>query len=562
MLSSKKTKIILFLIILVSSLILSVTMFRNGLNYDYGLGFWGPNGHDGIWHLSVINQLKQNFPPQNPIFAGELLSNYHWGFNFFVAIISKLTTINSSILYFQVLPILFSIIFGFLSYKLANLLTKNNILSIIFVLLNYFSSSMGWIVTLLKSGQIGGESLFWSMQSASTFLNPPYALSLIVLFSGLILWLKHRNSNSARWGIIIGILFGLLSFIKVYSAILIGLSLSIYWLVDLIRSKKFSVFNFLICASMGLFSLFLLKLLGVLGDDSLLEFKPFWFTHSMIESIDKFYWPKLASFRYNQTNFLVSIIIELFLIFLFLIGNLGFKVIGLLKYLTNFVSKKINDFDLLILPFLIISFSIPLLFIQKGTAWNTIQFFYYFSLILNFYFASFLVNLFHQHKFLFIFITVITCLGSFGTLKDYFGNPPPASLPQPEISALSFLSKLPNGYVLTYPYDKYQKNNTKTPIPLYLYETTAYVSAFSQKSVYLEDEMNLDITGFDWKYRRNQSLKFFSSTDKYYARGFLIDNNIKYIYLLKDQKFVLSESDLEIDKIYHQDDIKIYSVRR
>lgn len=562
MLSSKKTKITLLLTILFSSLLLSVTMFRNGLSYDFGLGFWGPNGHDGIWHLSVINQLKQNFPPQNPVFSGETLSNYHWGFNLIVALISKFTTINSSVLYFQILPIIFSIILGLLSYKLAYLLTRNSPISILFVILNYFSSSWGWIVTLFKSGQIGGESLFWSMQSASTLLNPPYALSLIILFSGLILWLKYHNSNSAKWGIIIGILLGLLSFIKVYSAILIGLSLSIYWLIDLVRNKKFSAFNFSICISMGLVSFLLLKILGVLDNVSLMEFKPFWFTHSLIESIDKFYWPRLASFRYNQTNFIVSIIIELFLIFIFLVGNLGLKILGLVNYFINLFNKKFKDFDLLMLPFLAISFLIPMLFVQKGTAWNTIQFFYYFSLIINFYFATYLIKVFPKRIVFIILFIFITCFGSYGTLKDYFGNPPPASLPTSEIKALSYLSKLPTGYVLTYPYDKYIKNNFTTPIPLYMYETTAYVSAFSQKPVYLEDEMNLDITGFDWQFRRNQSLKFYSSADKYFSRGFLVDNNIKYIYLLKDQKFVLSESDLEIDKIYDSDGVRIFSVRR
>jgi len=160
MFSTPKAKIILFVTILISSLLLSVTMFRSGLNYDYGIGFWGPNGHDAIWHLSLINQLKQNIPPQNPIFAGEILSNYHWGYDLLVALISKVTLIDPSILYFQILPIIFSLILGFLSYKLAFLITKNYFNSIIFVILNYFASSFGWIVTLIKSGQIGGESLF------------------------------------------------------------------------------------------------------------------------------------------------------------------------------------------------------------------------------------------------------------------------------------------------------------------------------------------------------------------------------------------------------------------
>lgn len=562
MFHTSKTKITIFLVILLSSVLLSVTMFRSGLHYDYGIGFWGPNGHDGIWHLSLINQLKQNVPPQNPVFSGETLTNYHWGFDLLVAFISKITTINSSVLYFQILPFLFSVLLGLLSYNLAFILTKNHISSILFVILNYFGSSLGWIVTLIKSGQIGGESLFWSMQSASTLLNPPYALSLIVLLSGLILWLKHHKNNSIQWGIIIGALLSLLSCIKVYSAVLTGISLSLYWLIDLIKTKKFSKFNFSICLSMGFLSLMILTLLGVFNNVSLLEFKPLWFTHSLIESIDKFYWPRLASFRYNQSNIFISVIVELFLIILFFVGNLGFRVLGLFRYFLKYLDKKDKNFDLLILPFLTISALIPLLFVQKGTAWNTIQFFYYFTFIINFYFALFLTKLHNKSKIIAIILIILSCVGSYGTLKDYFGNPPPSALPTSEIKALNFLKDKENGYVLTYPYDKYLKNNFETPIPLYAYETTAYVSAFSQKNIYLEDEMNLDITGFDWKTRQDQARKFFTSTDKYFGRGFLVNNNIKYIYLLKNQTINLPESDLQVDKIYDSDNIKIFQVRR
>ena len=537
-------------------------MFRSGLSYEYGIGFWGPNGHDAIWHLSLINQLKLSVPPSNPIFSGVTLSNYHWGYDLIVALISKLTQISPSILYFQILPLIFAITLGLLSYKFARLITKNHLISLIFVFLNYFASSFGWIVTLIKSGQIGGESLFWSMQSASTLLNPPYALSLIILLWGLILWYQHRDNKSILWSVIIGIVFSLLCYIKIYSAILIGLSLSIYFILNLLKSRKFSQFNFFVCLFMGIFSLIILKSLGVFSSNTLLEFKPFWFTHSMIESIDKFYWPKLASYRYNQTSFFVSIIIEFFLVILFFVGNLGIRILGIGKFFNIFIKNKLNHIDLLFFSFLLISFIFPLLFVQKGTAWNTIQFFYYFLFIANFYLAKFLSQIYKKHKILTISLLIFASIGSFGTLKDYFGNPPPSSLPVFEIKALNFLQNQTPGFVLTYPYDKYIKNNLKTPIPLYAYETTAYVSAFSQKPVFLEDEMNLDITGFNWQKRRLEAINFYTSNDKFYSRGFLLNNNIQYIYLLNNQQLNLSPIDLQIDKIYDQDGIRIFNVQK
>jgi len=562
MFKNKKIKILPFVVIILSTVLFSLTMFRSGLKYQFGIGFWGPNGHDAIWHLSLINQLKQQIPPQNPIFSGVNLQNYHWGFDFLVAAISKITFIDSSILYFQILPIIFSLLIGFLSFKLAFLITKNNITSIFFVLLNYFAGSFGWVYTLIKNHQTGGESLFWSMQSVSTLLNPPFALSLIIILFGLILWFKHHSLNSTKSAILIGLIFALLSGIKVYAGILIGLALSSYWSYNVIRSKKFFGFNFIICLAMGLISLLILFGLGVLQGNQLLEFKPFWFTHSMIESLDKFYLPKLASFRFNQTNILISVILEVGLIFIFLIGNLGTRVLGLFTIFSKKVKKEINDFDKLIFFIFIFSFFIPLLFVQKGTAWNTIQFFYYFLFFANFYFAQFLSKFWSKNKISIFVLLVISCLTSFSTLKDYLGNPPPSCLPNLEIEALNFLKSQNEGFVLTYPYDKYKKDKMNTPIPLYAYETTSYVSAFSNKQTFLEDEMNLDITGFNWQKRRIDEEKFFTTTDKFFARGFLINNKISYIYLVGDQNFILSPSDLQISELFNNGQIRIYKVQR
>lgn len=562
MFKNKKIKKLSVFVIVLSTILFSLTMFRSGLKYQFGLGFWGPNGHDAIWHLSLINQLKQQIPPQNPIYSGFALQNYHWGFDFLVAVISKITTIDSSFLYFQILPIIFSLLIGFLSFKLAFLITKNKISSIFFVLLNYFAGSFGWIYTLIKNHQMGGESLFWSMQSVSTLLNPPFALSLIIILFGLILWFKYHSSNSIKIAILIGLIFALLSGIKVYAGILIGLTLSFYWLYNAIRSKKIFGFNFIICLIMGLISLLILFGLGVLKGGQLLEFKPFWFTHSMIESLDKFYLPKLASFRFNQTNILISAILEVGLVFIFLIGNLGIRFLGFFTIFSKKVKKEINDFDKLIIFIFIFSFLIPLFFVQKGTAWNTIQFFYYFLFFANFYLAQFLSKFWSKHKALVSILLLISCLTSFSTLKDYFGNPPPSYLPNSEIEALNFLKNQNDGFVLTYPYDKYKKDKMTTPIPLYAYETTAYVSAFSGKQTFLEDEMNLDITGFDWQQRRAEEEKFFSSTDQFFARGFLVNNNINYIYLVSGQNFSLSTFDLQINEIFNNSQVRIYKVQR
>lgn len=103
-------------------------MVRSGLCFDKGcasgIGFWGANGHDGIWHLSLINSLaKGSF--ENPVFAGEKIKNYHLGFDVFIAFLSNLLRVNPSILYFQVFPVFASLVLGFLVLTFV-LRWKNN----------------------------------------------------------------------------------------------------------------------------------------------------------------------------------------------------------------------------------------------------------------------------------------------------------------------------------------------------------------------------------------------------------------------------------------------------
>ena len=69
-----KEKIFSMFLIILGSLTWSLTMFRSGLKYSFGYGYWGPNGHDGIWHIALSESLSRGFL-DNPVFASAI--NYH-----------------------------------------------------------------------------------------------------------------------------------------------------------------------------------------------------------------------------------------------------------------------------------------------------------------------------------------------------------------------------------------------------------------------------------------------------------------------------------------------------
>jgi hypothetical protein len=555
--SKKKQKIIFSIVFLFCFLIQILPVIRSGLNYNYGIGFWGSNGHDAIWHLSLINHIDNLFKIKLPIFAGETLNNYHPFYDILIASFSFITHIPSTIWYFQIFPIISTVVLLFSSFILGRNLTSKFKGGILLMFLNSFATSFGWLVTLFRNQTISGESLFWSMQSASNQLNPPFLLSLIFTNLLLILLLNKKNNSKLKWFFILLILI-LTPITKAYGGVVVYLIFIFYTLFSIKKDKK-PLILFLISLPLSYFVFSLYNS----SSTSLFIFKPFWFINSLIESPDRLYLPAIANMRYSlEASGKIGprlILIYLLSMAVFYLGNFSWRILGIFS-----IKSFKNNIKIPIFLTIFITALIPLFFIQKGTSWNTIQFMYYSLFLSNIFLMFFLIKLKPTilNKLFFLLIIITTLIANFETINRYLSNPAPATLPNSEIEALNFLKKQEDGFVLTYPYDKYKKIQMNTPLPLYVYETTAYVSAFSQKQTFLEDEMNLDITGFNWKKRRLEEEKFFSSKNEFFARGFLLNNKISYIYLINDQNFSLSIFDLQIDEIFNNGQVRIYKTRK
>ena len=251
----------------------------------------------------------------------------------------------------------------------------------------------------------------------------------------------------------------------------------------------------------------------------------------------------------------------------FLLGNTGTRFLGLLRIKKQIMKwKSLKGVEVFMGAVAGAGIMMPTLFLQKGTPWNTIQFFYYSLFFLGIWAGVAVSRLKREVGIVIIFLTLPT---TFLTLKDiYLTKRPPAFLPTEERQALNFLKNEPDGVVLTYPFDEIKAlaANEHPPRPLYLYVSTAYVSAYGEKPVFLEDEMNLTITGFDFTKRRMAVDEFLKTQDSEVARKFLKDNNIKYIYWLKNksleinQRATLGETQLGIERIYENEMVDIYSV--
>lgn len=559
----------LVIILLIGSGCWMITSVKNGLNYAYGLGFWGPSGHDGIWHLSLSSELQRNFPPQNAIFAGEALHNYHYFFNLLVARSGSLLGIDNQDLLFRFFPLLFALLLGVLvarltyhlAIKSAKLTEKQSMVATAFALFFvYFGGSFGWIVSYLRDRTFSGESMFWSMQSISTLLNPPFAISLVLLFTGLVLFITkeelHTSPIKKLWKkeflylLSLLLVWGTLIEFKAYAGVLLLVGLGLIALERLILTRSITVLViFLGCLIISL----LVFLPNNSASTSLFVFAPFWFITSMLQFQDRLFLPRLnltiesGVFYKVIGGYAVGFV-------LFLVGNFGTRIIS------KIAIKELLK-NRLFLYMILLGITIPTFFIQKGTNWNSIQFIYY-SLMLTNIFAGIAIGIMYRRfkkiaVITGILLVLFTLPTTFNTIFEYSSSIPPAYLSTAELEGLNVLKKQPAGIVMTLPAPPTPVNR-EAGLPLVSYTSTAYVSAFSNHPVFIEDMMNLDILGIDYKARINLQRDF--SKDRNRARNILKENNIAYIYVLKSQNFEDDEQRMGIQKIFENDEVRIFKV--
>lgn len=582
--SAIKVNVWALLLVTGGTLTWSLTMIKSGLFYDKGMYFWGANGHDGVWHIALANSLSQG-SWKIPVFAGNDIQNYHIGFDIFLAILTKITLIPVQVLYFQILPPLFAFFIGYFAYRFVYLWKDSRKSAWWAAFFVYFGGSWGWLVNLFRGNFSGGESMFWAQQSISTLVNPPFAMSLLFIFIGLYLLLvcKEKFKDIPLWKsftvtafnklfakkseakyywylTLITFLFGLLIQIKVYAGLLILAGLFAAGIFQMSRSRRILFIKIFLGSFILSVLLFSLVTTSV---ESTIVFKPFWFLENLVSDPARFYWPKMASalFNYKLAGSYIKLYLGYGLTFLiFWYGNMGMRFFSEIYLAKRIIKKDYDYIDIFLFTTICLGVTVPMFFVQKGTAWNTIQFFYY-SLAFSGIFAGIQIGKMMEQKknwkqfVLGAVVAVFVLPTTYASLRNhYLPSRAPSMISYDEWQALTFLRKQPKGTVLTLPFDQNlaKEAEKNPPRPLCLYESTAYVAAFSRQAVFLEDEVNLNITGYDWQRRR--VIVESSLMDKERLSQLAKEENIDYAYFVKSYP-------LEVildNKIFENKEIVIY----
>jgi hypothetical protein len=540
-------------LVLIGSLSWLATTVKNGLLFDFGLGFWGAHGHDSFWHLSLIEGIKNGLPLQNPIFADKALTNYHYFYDLLLAATSTITFLPSIDLYFRYFPILITLLIGTLAYVLAKAWFNSRMAASIAVFLIYFGGSFGWMVSYFKNRTLGGESLFWAQQGISTFINPPFAISILLFLAGLYLFNKMLGQkNSLAFIIPLTLLWGTLIEFKAYAGLLVLGALAVVTAVEIFKRN----FEFLkISLPIALLSI-LVFLPNNLGSQSLLVFSPFWLIHSMVDSPDRLGWYRLQLARMaggESGNWFKFFVAEIIGVIVFILGNLGTRVVGLLSINKLF---PLTSFSLFIISFLSLTLVIPLLFVQIGGPFNIVQFFYYFLIVSSFLAA---VSVARLGIVVVVILIILTIPTTWDTLHHYLPERPPARISKEELEALNFLKTKDQGVVLSF-YDKKLRDKFSEPVPVMAYETTAYVSALSGKNEFLADLVNQEILGVDYKGRLQLTRDILAQREPELISKMLKENNIRYIYAPKVFHFQPNPEEYNLTNIFENSEVDIFKV--
>lgn len=561
----KKNKLLL-LVIIIAFFYHFLISFPSGSYYCFknqcGIYFWGAHEHDGIWHLAIAETAFKTWPPQHPTFAGEKLVGYNYFLDLIIFLLSK-TGIPSIIWYFKILPLVWIILMIFLIIKISQKLKEDYFYQVFLLFFIFFGSSFGYFFTLYHKKTLIGSSSSLAMQAGLTLVNLHFAYSLIFLI--LLLMVLFKKQKTLKEILLIGFLNFLILSLKFYGGV-ISLFISFFYLF-FENFKKFSLNqflmvmrNFLIIISFSLISIIIFYQPFSNNQKSGLILSPFSIAHAIIEEKDLFYLPKLVNARY----YLYSInplsprllAIELFTAFLFLFFNLGTRFLGLVDFLIRGIKKKVNLFEITLFLGTIFSFSLSLLFIQKGIWWNTIQFSYYGLFLANFFIADFLSKILKKKKNFFVWlgiflIMVLTLPENYDIIRGFIKKSKASYIPKEELEALSFLKQQAPGVIFA----SFVKNNQikKGPRILAFSQDTAYVAAFSGKQTYFNDLHVLEITGIDYKEREKQIKEKINWL-----------KNVNYLYLLKNTKE--SEAIIKLlkssfsQKIFENKIIKIFKI--
>lgn len=462
-----KIPVLVWIIISVSVYINCLLLIPFGQITKSGISLYGAHFVDSTWHLSLINSLNKKVPPENPIYSGTRLLNYHYLVDLQISMIHKATGISVPKLYFGMIGPLYLLLLALLIYRFTYSLTKSVFAGISSVFLMLLGSNFYYFFG-------SNPSIAWVDFFSTKTVNFPLLFSLIILiiFSEIINF-KLTPVKSITFGILSGAFF----LVKSHSALVWLASLGVYSIY--LFSKK--IYSLLLASIVGIIVLFIIYF-GMVTSGDVLTLSPFWFIKTMYEGPDRLHaiWWELS----RQT--LISSRSYFGLLKLYGQGIVTFILINFGLFWLGLFSNKLPK--IMVIMFFV-SLTIPMFYIQRGAAWNSIQFIYPIFIPLVIGFSVLITGIFSQHRFWGISLLVLVLVAVFPGNKyitdQYIQNIGRFNISPMMVNQIDFIKNLPGNTIMV---DESLMSGS-------------YLQAYTGKSLYLGDKQMLESLSIDSQIR-------------------------------------------------------------
>ena len=367
----KTDKYIPHILLMGLGLVFALPVITSGWITTNGILLRGVNNQDGMWHLALIRELVQNFPPNHPGASGMLIRGYHIFYHLWASEILRIIPISPINLHFHFLPVFMSLLLIYTIYEIGTEIGKHSNYGIWAVIFGLFGGSFAYLLPFVGL-KMSWDDAFGITQPASLMLSPANVLSLIFIFVGVLIVYEVINRNDIRLMLLGSILCGITIGIKVYGGILLLVMLLVMGFIEFRRYKRISILGMSLCSGAISFLVFSSNNTGY----GHLIYAFMWPIHQlMMGNFPVWQW----ELKMHTMRALGSLKGQLKLyiggLMFYLIGNFGSRIIGLwgIGVSSAFSNPIIISFGISSFAALILG----LMFIQPIGTQNTIQFFWY-----------------------------------------------------------------------------------------------------------------------------------------------------------------------------------------
>lgn len=511
---SFKKQILLSSFLILGALILSSGMFFSGYVKDGQI--YLQDLYDTNWHMALERAVLKDFPPEHPSSSGLILKNYHYFYDVFLASLHFFSGVSFVTLNYKISQLFIAFLLIFSTYAFGKRLKDKNT-GLILVGLTVFVGNFGYMIPWFLPNHSWSESSFWVSQTFSMMVNPQLIFSFATMYLVILLMTKDFIDVKARHFLIIPLIACSIGF-KTYGWMIMSLLYAFDLLLELIFKKDF--FNIIFGLIYLIVALPFIYLITGFKSGSFF-WQPLWYLDGMVEAPDRvnnIRWRFLLDHYLMKKDFPRLYWLRIKELFIFYFGNLGvrsFFILMPLIALKESFKKQKRVIQIVLLGFVFTSV-FPLLFLQTGTVWNSIQFWYYTLIFADILLALSLSGLMkHLNRpFKYLILISLFALGIpafLKTMQQKF-----VSFHTFSIKQINLLGKFEEkDRILICPEDTYLFN-------------MAFVRAHSNADIYLADKDQLSLVEADLK-QVNQLKDIFSKQSNSELLTLVDQQKIRYI---------------------------------